>query len=70
MDELQRIEKLEIIVAHLQQTVDALDEMVRRTTAQTDKLQRDLHRVRDESQNLRQQVDAWRPLPDEKPPHY
>ena len=70
MDDRSRIEKLEIIVAHLQQTVDALDEMVRRTSAQVDRLQRDLHRMSDESQTLRQQVDAWRPTPDEKPPHY
>jgi uncharacterized coiled-coil protein SlyX len=67
---IDRIEKLEFIVAHLQSHMDDLNEVVVRMSKQLERLEREHGGLRQDQQALRQIVDTNQSLPHEKPPHY
>jgi len=65
-----RLIELEILLTHLQQSVQELDEVARLQSARVDSLERDLKRVQLEIGMLRDSSAEIRTLAEEKPPHY
>jgi uncharacterized coiled-coil protein SlyX len=61
---------LEMLVTHLQQTVQALDEVIRRQHDSLDVLQSRLARLEGDVGQLRDTTTVERRPEDEKPPHY
>ena len=66
----ERLNDLEYLMTHTQQTIEDLDTVVRDRGSRVDALQREMTRLRDESRGLAGRVDALQPPSDEKPPHY
>ena len=67
----ERLNQLEYLMTHTQQTVEDLDAVVRELSTRVDAMQRELTRLRDESRGLGGRLAALEPPPaDEKPPHY
>ena len=61
---------LEMLVMHLQQTVQALDEVIRRQHDAIDRVQARLSRLEGDVGQLRDTTTVERRPEDEKPPHY
>jgi uncharacterized coiled-coil protein SlyX len=61
---------LEVLVTHLQRTVQALDEVIRRQHDSLDLLQARLARLEGDVGQLRDTTTVERRPEDEKPPHY
>jgi uncharacterized coiled-coil protein SlyX len=68
MDE--RLTHLEMLLMHLQKTVQELDEVVRAQGTRIEGLERDLKRLNLELGLLRESAIDERSAQDERPPHY
>jgi SlyX protein len=68
MDE--RITNLEMLVMHLQKTVQELDEVIQSQGTRINNLERDLKRLNLELGLLREAAIEERSPEEEKPPHY
>lgn len=69
-DPMERIEKLEFVVTHLQSHLDDLNEVIVRLSRQMERLERENTSLRQDQNVLRQTMDASQSLPHERPPHY
>ena len=66
----ERIEELEFVVAYLQKQLGDLDAVVQSLNASLLKLTREIHRLRNDNESVKQQLDGGGNLPHERPPHY
>ena len=65
-----RLTNLEMLLMHLQKTVQELDEVVRTQSVHIDALERDLRRLNVELGLLRESAVEERSIVEERPPHY
>jgi uncharacterized coiled-coil protein SlyX len=65
-----RTVELEMLLMHLQKTVQDLDEVIRAQSLRIDMLERDLKRLNVEFGLLREGAVEQLPPADERPPHY
>lgn len=66
----RRIEKLEFVVAHLQETVDDLSQLIIDQQKQMDSIARQLVQAKQDIRSALSSDSAPRTLADDKPPHY
>jgi uncharacterized coiled-coil protein SlyX len=68
----QRIETLEITVAHLQRLNEQLNEVVTRQSLEADQMTRRIERLEALAKDLKEKQQSQEPFDplDEKPPHY
>lgn len=65
-----RLTNLEMLVTHLQRTLQELDEVARLQGTRLDKLERDMQRLNLELGLLRERSVEVRSPEEERPPHY
>jgi uncharacterized coiled-coil protein SlyX len=66
----ERIINLEMLLAHLERTVQDLDQVIQSQGARIDFLERDLKKTSIELGFLRESTHVARSAEEEKPPHY